>query len=79
MNKKKISQLEPYCVNVVKGKKYAWCSCGLSLKQPYCDGSHSKTKFKPMIFTANNSETIYLCGCTHSKKSPYCDGSHSSL
>ena len=22
------------------GKKYAWCTCGNSEKQPYCDGSH---------------------------------------
>jgi CDGSH-type Zn-finger protein len=21
-------------------KIYRWCSCGLSLKQPFCDGSH---------------------------------------
>ena len=47
MNKKKSPQLKPYSVDVEKGKKYAWCSCGLSLKQPYCDGSHSSTEFKP--------------------------------
>ena len=79
MNKKKSQQLEPYSVDVEKGKKYAWCSCGLSSKQPYCDGSHSTTKFKPIVFTVNVSETIYLCGCKHTKKSPFCDGSHKSL
>ena len=79
MNKKKSPQLEPYSVDVEKGKKYAWCSCGLSSKQPYCDGSHSTTKFKPIVFTVNTSETIYLCGCKHTKKSPFCDGSHRSL
>ena len=41
MNKKKPSQLKPYSVDVEKGKKYAWCSCGLSLKQQYSDGSLS--------------------------------------
>ena len=51
----------------------------LSLKQPYCDGSHSSTEFKPIVFTAKDSETIYLCGCKHTKKPPFCDGTHSSL
>ena len=79
MNKKKSPQLEPYFVDVKKGKKYAWCSCGLSSKQPYCDGSHSSTKFKPIIFITNANKTVYLCGCKHTKKSPFCDGTHRSL
>ena len=79
MNKKKSPQLKPYSVDPEIGKKYAWCSCGLSLKQPYCDGSHSSTEFKPIVFTAKDSETIYLCGCKHTKKPPFCDGTHSSL
>ena len=79
MNKKKSPHLKPYSVDLEIGKKYAWCSCGLSLKQPYCDGSHSATEFKPIVFTVNTSETIYLCGCKHTKKSPFCDGSHKSL
>ena len=48
-------------------------------KQPYCDGSHSSTEFKPIVFIANASETRYLCGCKYTKKSPFCDGTHSSL
>ena len=79
MNKKKSPQLKPYSVDAKKGKKYAWCSCGLSSKQPYCDGSHSATEFKPVIFTSKSTETIYLCGCKHTKKSPFCDGSHKFL
>ena len=79
MNKKKLPLLKPHTVDVKKGKKYAWCSCGLSSKQPYCDGSHSETKFKPVVFTDKDSETVYLCGCKHTKKSPFCDGTHSSL
>ena len=79
MNKKKLPLLKPHTVDVKKGKKYAWCSCGLSSKQPYCDGSHSETKFKPVVFTVKVSETDYLCGCKHTKKSPFCDGSHKLL
>jgi len=26
---------------------YMWCSCGRSEKQPFCDGSHRGTHFKP--------------------------------
>ena len=62
----------PIGINVIKEKNYAWCSCGLSSKQPYCDGSHSTTEFKPIVFTAVASNTIYLCGCKHTKKSPFC-------
>ena len=37
-------------IEVEKGKSYFWCSCGKSLKQPLCDGSHKETKFKPIAF-----------------------------
>ena len=41
MNKPKCCQKMPY---VQKGeiKKYAWCACGESTNQPFCDGTHSK-------------------------------------
>ena len=42
MKKPTISQNNPYKVKVEKGKIYFWCVCGLSQKQPFCDGSHSK-------------------------------------
>merc|ERR1711924_381257 len=29
------------------GKTYFWCTCGASAKQPFCDGSHKGTDFKP--------------------------------
>ena len=35
-------QNAPYKVKVEKDKTYSWCSCGLSKKHPFCDGSHSK-------------------------------------
>ena len=43
---------EPVAINVVVGKNYAWCSCGLSKKQPFCDNSHKGTEFKPVIYKA---------------------------
>ena len=35
-------QKSPYKVKVEKGKTYFWCACGISQKQPFCDGSHKK-------------------------------------
>ena len=37
-----IAKKEPAMVNVIPGKIYAWCTCGLSEKQPFCDGTHKK-------------------------------------
>ena len=79
MVKKKIVQKEPYEINIEKGKKYAWCSCGLSNKQPFCDGSHSLTKYKPIIVVAKNNKTVFFCGCKHTKNAPFCDGTNSTL
>ena len=35
----KIADRRP-SVNELEAGTYAWCSCGSSAKQPYCDGSH---------------------------------------
>ncbi len=79
MNKPVVAQKEPYAIEVEKGKTYYWCACGLSKKQPFCNGSHKETEFKPLAFEAKKSETVYLCGCKTTKDAPFCDGSHSSL
>lgn len=68
-----------YAVELEEGKNYAWCSCGLSQKQPFCDGAHSGTDFKPIVFKCEESKTAYLCGCKHSQKGQFCDGSHKDL
>mgnify|MGYP000051836443 FL=1 len=79
MNKPVVAQNEPYAIEAEKGKTYYWCACGLSKKQPFCNGSHKETEFKPLAFEAKKSETVYLCGCKTTKDAPFCDGSHSSL
>jgi CDGSH-type Zn-finger protein len=79
MTASKIAQKSPYPVEIVEGKNYAWCACGLSKKQPFCDGSHSGTNLSPVVWKAEATKTVYLCGCKHSKKAQFCDGTHSSL
>ena len=78
MNKPTTPQKSPYKITVEKGKTYFWCSCGLSLKQPFCDGSHKKEgKFKSIKFIATENEELDFCGCKMSGRPPFCDGSHS--
>ncbi len=75
----KIAKKGPYEVELEAGKNYHWCTCGASNKQPFCDGSHHGTEFKPIAFEAKETGKAHLCGCKHSKNSPYCDGSHHKL
>ena len=70
---------EPFCVEVEAGKNYAWCACGRSEKQPWCDGSHRDTGFSPVVWKAEKSETVFLCGCKSTGDKPYCDGTHNML
>jgi len=66
----------PVKVELEKDQEYYFCVCGRSARQPYCDGSHAGTGFKPMPFTAEEDGEAYLCRCKHTANSPYCDGSH---
>jgi CDGSH-type Zn-finger protein len=58
---------------------YAWCACGRSQKQPFCDGSHKGTGFVPKIEQLAEARRVAWCGCKHSKNAPFCDGSHKSI
>jgi CDGSH-type Zn-finger protein len=66
----------PFEVEVEKGKKYSWCSCGKSDKQPFCDGSHKGSKFSPVRYTAIETKKIFFCGCKLTASQPICDASH---
>lgn len=74
-----IAQKSPFVVTLETGKKYAWCACGRSATQPFCDGSHKETGITPNVFTAEETKEVYLCGCKASKNAPFCDGTHKSL
>lgn len=73
------AQKEPYAVDVESGRAYFWCACGLSKKQPFCDGSHSGTGIQPVRYKAEQAETVYFCGCKATGDRPLCDGTHNSL
>ncbi len=73
------AQKAPYKVAVEAGKTYYWCACGLSAKQPFCDGSHKVTQLTPLPYKAEASKEVYFCGCKASAKRPLCDGTHSRL
>ena len=78
MEKPVSAQKSPYKVKVEKDKIYFWCSCGLSKKQPFCDGSHKKEgKFKSLKYEATESKEVFFCGCKMTRHKPLCDGSHS--
>ena len=66
----------PIGIDVVEGKSYYWCTCGISKKQPFCDGSHKGTNFKPSVFKADQSKKVFFCTCKETKDPPLCDGSH---
>jgi len=78
MSDPKVAQKSPYVLEMEPGK-YAWCACGLSEKQPFCDGTHKATDIKPIIEEITEKKKVAWCGCKQSGKKPMCDGSHNKL
>jgi CDGSH-type Zn-finger protein len=84
----RVAKAEPACVKVEPGKIYAWCTCGLSEKQPFCDGSHKRIEptineqgeavmpYKSLKVQFEEEKEVWFCQCKHTKNPPYCDGSH---
>ena len=66
----------PFEVVLSGGKRYAWCRCGRSGRQPFCDRSHLGSGRSPVVFRAKRDGKVYLCGCKRTKNPPYCDGRH---
>lgn len=79
MPEAKIAQKKPMAVELEAGKKYAWCTCGASSNQPFCDGAHKGSGFSPQVFTAEETKTAYLCACKATGNGPFCDGAHKAL
>ena len=77
--RKDTTRPEPTEVQLQKGKKYLYCQCGKSRCQPFCDGSHHGSKFKPLLFEAQRTGTARLCNCKITGRAPFCDNSHLRL
>lgn len=58
---------------------YHWCTCGKSAGQPFCDGSHAGTEFRPLRFTIEEPRRVALCQCKRTHDAPFCDGAHSTI
>ncbi|MFT5677047.1 MAG: CDGSH-type Zn-finger protein [Paraglaciecola sp.] len=74
-----IARNQPTAIELKKGEDYYFCRCGRSQDQPFCDGSHAGTEFKPKHFTAEEDGTAILCNCKHSNNIPFCDGTHNQF
>lgn len=74
-----IAQKGPFAADVKAGETYAWCACGRSGTQPFCDGSHQVTNITPVMIEAGKDDTLYFCGCKQTGTAPLCDGTHAKL
>ncbi|HJP14037.1 MAG TPA: CDGSH iron-sulfur domain-containing protein [Nitrospinota bacterium] len=62
MAKLVIAQKKPYHYTATKSEKVAWCSCGKSAKQPFCDGSHKGGDFRPVILDVEEGKSYAFWG-----------------
>jgi CDGSH-type Zn-finger protein len=84
-----IFKKEPTLAVLEANKTYAWCTCGLSEKNPFCDGAHKTLAttengettfpFKSLKVTVAEITEVWLCNCKQTKTPPYCDGSHNKI
>jgi CDGSH-type Zn-finger protein len=79
MTTPEIAQKAPFRVDVEAGRTYWWCVCGLSQRQPYCDGSHKAGPFTPIEYKPTETGTVWMCGCKRTGNQPLCDGTHNSV
>lgn len=64
----------PIDVAIESGKTYWWCACGLSKRQPFCDGSHKDSGLSPLLYRATETGTKQFCVCKQTSNPPFCDG-----
>ena len=80
MDKSILKDTKPITVELTEGKHYAWCACGHTKREVFCDGSHKKLEgIEPVIFKAPKTGPVKLCQCKQTKTPPYCDGSHKTI
>lgn len=69
---------QPHIMDV-EPRRYSWCSCGLSKKQPFCDGSHGSTGMFPKSVEFTEKKKVSWCVCKATATPPFCDGSHKNF
>ena len=79
MSKGKVAGTAPVGIELEGGKSYYWCACGLSSKQPWCDGSHKGSDLGPKVISVPETKTAYLCTCKQTANPGFCDGSHKQV
>lgn len=80
MKEPKIAGTTPIKVKIEEGKKYAWCTCGESAKQPFCDGSHKGGEFSPEVFVSKETKEVHFCTCKKTdREMGLCNGAHKNL
>lgn len=79
MENSKVAGKSPMMVDLETGKTYAWCACGHSSNQPWCDGSHKGSGITPVIFKPEEAKKAAMCMCKQTGNSPHCDGSHNNI
>ena len=80
MDLPKIAGTSPIKVAMEEGKKYAWCTCGLSDKQPFCNGAHKGSDYRPNVMACTAAKTVHFCTCKQTKNpNGFCDGAHKAL
>jgi CDGSH-type Zn-finger protein len=63
MGKGKVAGESPKMESLEEGKQYAWCACGMSENQPWCNGSHKGSEFQPKVFKVEATRPAAMCMC----------------
>lgn len=75
----RMAECEPAIIKVQPGKVYSWCTCGLSVTQPFCDHAHRDIpdgSYKSIKVMFDKEEEVYFCQCKQTKTPPFCDDTH---
>lgn len=78
----RMAECEPAIIKVQPGKVYSWCTCGLSVTQPFCDHAHRDIpdgSYKSIKVMFDKEEEVYFCQCKRTKTPPFCDDTHLTL